>query len=275
MMKKVYTALTVAGSDSGGGAGIQADLKTFMAHGVFGASAVTAITAQNTLGVSGIHMIPPEMVAAQIDAVVSDIGAGAVKTGMLGNAGIVDAVAQRIRSNRIEKLVVDPVMVATSGDRLSGEDTVEAYIKNIFPLALLVTPNLPEAEVFCGHPILSEDTLREAALRILEYGPRWVLIKGGHRDFSGDGSEVVDIFTDGKHYEEIRSPRIETRCTHGTGCTLSAAITAGLARGMDLPGAVRSAEKYLHEAIRTAVPIGKGHGPVNHSVYLNNSGIGG
>ncbi|MFZ5648936.1 MAG: bifunctional hydroxymethylpyrimidine kinase/phosphomethylpyrimidine kinase [Bacillota bacterium] len=268
MTKKVHTALTVAGSDSGGGAGIQADLKTFMAHGVYGASAITAITAQNTTGVSGVHMIPPEMVAAQIDAVVSDIGADAAKTGMLGTSGIVEAVADRFRANRIRNLVIDPVMVATSGDRLSGEDTVEAYIKKIFPLALLVTPNLLEAEVFYGRHIDSVEKLRDAALHILEHGPRWVLIKGGHRKFARDSNEIVDLLTDGKHFEEISNPRVETHCTHGTGCTLSAAIAAGLARGMDLPQAVKAAEKYLHDALTSAIPVGKGHGPVNHSVYL-------
>jgi len=264
MNRGIYRALTVAGSDSGGGAGIQADLKTFMAHGVYGCSAITAITAQNTLGVSGVVVISPEMVAAQMDAVLSDIGSDAVKTGMLGNAEVVRAVAKSIRSYSIAKLVVDPVMISTSGHRLSGQDTVDAYLKELFPLALLVTPNLFEAEVFYGQPIKTESQLAEAAMKILDYGPRWVLIKGGHRNFATDKNMVTDLLTDGISSEEINNPRIETRCTHGTGCTLSAAITAGLAKGMELPDAVRAAETYLHNAIKTADPLGKGHGPVNH-----------
>ncbi|KJR96220.1 MAG: phosphomethylpyrimidine kinase [Peptococcaceae bacterium BRH_c4a] len=264
MTKGIYRALTVAGSDSGGGAGIQADLKTFMAHGVYGCSAITAVTAQNTLGVNGVVIISPEMVAAQMDAVLSDIGCDAVKTGMLGNAEVMRAVAESIKSYSVAKLVVDPVMISTSGHRLSDQDTADAYINELFPLALLATPNLFEAEVFYGQPINTESRLADAARNILGFGPRWVLIKGGHRNFATGKNMVTDLLTDGISFVEINNPRLETRCTHGTGCTLSAAITAGLARGMELPEAVRAAETYLHNAIKTAVPLGKGHGPVNH-----------
>ena len=270
MDKIIYRALTVAGSDSGGGAGIQADLKTFMAHGVYGCSAITAITAQNTMGVKGVEIIPPEMVSAQMEAVLSDIGCDAMKTGMLGNAEVVLAVAGSIRSFSIANLVVDPVLVSTSGHRLSGHDTIDSYIKEIFPLALLVTPNLFEAEAFYGKPIETESQLSDAAIKILGYGPRWVLIKGGHRNFTTGKNMVTDLLTDGTIFEEINNPRIETRCTHGTGCTLSAAITAGLARGLELQQAVREAEKYLHTAIKTAVPLGKGYGPVNHGPWNSN-----
>ncbi|MFZ5596536.1 MAG: bifunctional hydroxymethylpyrimidine kinase/phosphomethylpyrimidine kinase [Bacillota bacterium] len=266
MKKNVYRALTIAGSDSGGGAGIQADLKTFMAHKVYGASAITAVTVQNTLGVKDVFMVPPETVAAQIDAVLSDIGADAVKTGMLWSREIISCVAGLMKSYAVSSLVVDPVMVSTSGHRLLKEDAVSSYLSVLLPLALMVTPNLYEAEILSGMAITSPASLREAALRILDCGPGWVLIKGGHRQFGEDDGFVTDLLTDGSLFEEIRKPRINSTSTHGTGCTLSAAITAGLASGADVAGAVRSAVDYTARAIMAAHPIGGGHGPLNHNI---------
>lgn len=262
--KAIPRVMTIAGSDSGGGAGIQADLKTFMNYRVYGTSAITAITAQNTLGVNKVLMLPPEMVAAQIDAVSVDIGVDAVKTGMLGTQEIIETVAERVKAHRIANLVVDPVMVSTSGHRLLQEDAVKSYIKHILPISLVVTPNLHEAEILTGRKIESVTELKEAAMRILAMGPQWVLLKGGHRRFSGEGSTVIDLLTNGDFLDEIRCPRIETTCTHGTGCTLSAAIAAGLASDMPVTQAVRRAEAFIHGAIKTAVPVGGGHGPVNH-----------
>ncbi|MFZ5644484.1 MAG: bifunctional hydroxymethylpyrimidine kinase/phosphomethylpyrimidine kinase [Bacillota bacterium] len=265
MDNKAFLALTIAGSDSGGGAGIQADLKTFMAYNVYGSSVITAITAQNTLGVEGIHIIPAEMVEAQINAVIIDIGAHAVKTGMLGSRDIITAVTKCLKAHAVGNLVVDPVMVSTSGHRLLHEDAIDMYRSDLLPLALLVTPNLEEAEILSGQAIDSQISLKEAALRILDLGPKWVLIKGGHSKFGEDKNTVIDLLTNGAIFEELKNTRIDTVCTHGTGCTLSAAITAGLARGMDLPGAVKSAEKYLNCALKSAIPVGKGSGPVNHN----------
>ncbi|MHB8158315.1 MAG: bifunctional hydroxymethylpyrimidine kinase/phosphomethylpyrimidine kinase, partial [Desulfocucumaceae bacterium] len=268
MTNKVYRAMTIAGSDSGGGAGIQADLKTFMAFDVLGTSAITAITAQNTMGVSGIHYIPPDMVKAQLEAVLSDIGADAVKTGMLGKSDIIRTIAGCVRLHGIKQLVVDPVMVSTSGHRLLLEDSEGSYRNELLPLALLVTPNLYEAEILSGQTIDSPGTLKEAALRILALGPRWVLLKGGHSKSGCSEDTITDLLTDGSFFEEIENKRYRTSCTHGTGCTLSAAITAGLARGMEIPEAVKAAENYLNEAIRTAIPVGRGNGPVNHNHRL-------
>lgn len=256
--------MTIAGSDSGGGAGIQADLKTFTNFRVYGTSAITAITAQNTLGVKKVQNLSPDLVTAQIDAVMEDIGADAVKTGMLGGPAIVETVAGRVITHRIKNLVADPVMVSTSGHRLLQEDAVKTYIKAIFPLSLVVTPNLFEAEILTGKIIESVASLQDAALRILDMGAGWVLLKGGHRRFAGEDELAVDLLTDGDYFKEIRNPRIVTTSTHGTGCTLSAAIAACLALGMDVPGAVHKAEAFLSGAIRTATPVGKGHGPVNH-----------
>lgn len=253
-------ALTIAGSDSGGGAGIQADLKTFQALGAYGTSAVTAITAQNTLGVTGVHEIPVELIAAQIDAVVSDLGADGVKTGMLSSASIIATVADRVRAWNLEALlVVDPVMVAKSGDRLLRPDAVQALIHHLLPLAALVTPNVPEAEVLVGRALRSEVDLREAARAILGLGPRAVVLKGGHLP-----GEPVDLLYDGHEFYPLRAPRVETRNTHGTGCTFSAAIAARLAHGDSVPAAVRFAKRYLWEAIQRAPSLGGGHGPVAH-----------
>ena len=258
-MKAIRKALTIAGSDSGGGAGIQADLKTFAAHGVYGTSAITAITAQNTVGVSAIRALSPKMVAAQIDAVVSDIGADAVKTGMLANAGIIDMVAKKIRQHRLENVVVDPVMVATSGDLLIKKSAVAALRGRLIPLATVVTPNLPEAEELTGMKLRSTEEIEEAARRIVGMGARSVVIKGGHRRVP-----AVDLFYDGKKFRALYAPRIRTTNTHGTGCTFSAAIAANLAQGKKPETAVVLAKQFITQAIRRAFPVGAGHGPVHH-----------
>ena len=253
-------ALTIAGSDSGGGARIQADLKTFAAFGVYGAAAVTAITAQNTLGVQAIQDIPAEVVAAQIDAVLSDIGADAVKTGMLFSTAIIEAVADRLRAHGVTRLVIDPVMVTKGGDRLLRTDAVDTLRELLLPLAAVVTPNAPEASVLADIDVVDESTAREAARRIHAMGPRLVIVKGGH--LGGELSE--DIVFDGATFEVLSAPRIDTPHTHGTGCTFSAAIAAGLARGQSPLDAARAARAFLHGAIEHAEPLGAGHGPVNH-----------
>ncbi|MCC7367220.1 MAG: bifunctional hydroxymethylpyrimidine kinase/phosphomethylpyrimidine kinase [Chloroflexi bacterium] len=258
-MDRVRTALTIAGSDSGGGAGIQADLKTFSALGVFGASAITAITAQNTLGVTAVFELPTDLIAAQIDAVVSDIGADAVKTGMLSSSEIIRVVAAKVREHRLATLVVDPVMVATSGDRLLREDAVTALRTELLPLATVATPNLPEAGVLLGREITTVEEMRQAAREIVGLGARSVLVKGGH--LAGD---AVDVLYDGAAFLELPAPRIDTTSTHGTGCTLASAIAALLARGESLEGAIRGAKAYVTSAIERAFPVGHGHGPVNH-----------
>jgi hydroxymethylpyrimidine/phosphomethylpyrimidine kinase len=258
-MERVRTALTIAGSDSGGGAGIQADLKTFSALGVFGMSALTAITAQNTLGVTAVFELPPDIVAAQIDAVVTDIGVDAAKTGMIANSEIIKVVAAKIREHGISTLVVDPVMVATSGDRLLHEESVAALRTELLPLATVVTPNLPEAGVLIGREVSSLDEMRDAARAIVGLGTRSVLVKGGHLD--GDS---VDVFYDGQHFLELPARRIETTSTHGTGCTLASAIAALLAKGEPLEQAITQAKAYVTAAIERAYPIGHGHGPVHH-----------
>jgi len=251
-------ALTIAGSDSGGGAGIQADLKTFAALGVYGMSAITAITAQNTLGVTAVEELSPGIIEAQIDAVMEDIGADAAKTGMLSSPPIIEAVAGRARQWRL-RLVVDPVMVAKGGAPLLRPEAVATLRAALLPLAEVVTPNLPEAEVLIGRPIASLGEMREAARAIHALGPRAVVVKGGHR-----AAEPVDVYFDGERFVELREERIETRHTHGTGCTFSAAIAALLARGMTVEAAVRGAKGYITGAIRHAPGVGHGHGPVGH-----------
>jgi hydroxymethylpyrimidine/phosphomethylpyrimidine kinase len=258
-MERVRTALTIAGSDSGGGAGIQADLKTFSALGVFGMTALTAITAQNTLGVTAVFELPPEIVAAQIDAVVTDIGVDAAKTGMIANAEIIRVVAAKVREHGISTLVVDPVMVATSGDRLLREEAVEALRTELLPLATVATPNLPEAGVLIGRDVSTLDEMRDAARAIVDLGVGSVLVKGGH--LAGD---AVDIFYDGDRFVELTARRIETTSTHGTGCTLASAIAALLAKGEPLEDAISHAKAYVTAAIERAYPIGHGHGPVHH-----------
>ncbi|MHB1415940.1 MAG: bifunctional hydroxymethylpyrimidine kinase/phosphomethylpyrimidine kinase [Chloroflexota bacterium] len=252
-------ALTIAGSDSGGGAGIQADLKTFAALGVYGMSVLTAVTAQNTTAVTAVHELPPEFVGAQIDAVMTDIGTQAAKTGMLANAAIIEVVARKVKEYRIPNLVVDPVMVAKSGDALLRRDAVQALKEELLPLAYVVTPNVPEAEEILGRRLVTDEDFRQGAVDIFALGPRYVVLKGGHRP-----GEAVDLLYDGQEFREYRAPRLPTRHTHGTGCTFSAAIAALLARGLPAPEAVAGAKEYLTRAIEQAYPIGKGHGPVHH-----------
>lgn len=257
--KRPPTVMTIAGSDSGGGAGIQADLKTFSALGVFGTSTLTAITAQNTVGVTSVHEVPTDVIAAQIDAVISDIGADAVKTGMLSSTAIVETVAASIRRHGIENLVVDPVMVAKSGDRLLRQEAITALCELLLPLAGVVTPNIPEAEDLTGLTIRSDDDVRRAAESILATGARSVVVKGGHRD-----GAPTDVYYDGEQFVEFTTERIPSTSTHGTGCTFASAVAAGLAHGLDRPDAVRQAKEYVTEAIRAAYPVGKGHGPLHH-----------
>ncbi len=259
----VPKALTIAGSDSGGGAGIQADLKTFAALGVYGSSVITAITAQNTVGVTAVHEVPSDVVRAQIDAVMSDIGADAVKTGMLFSSAIIHEVAEAVRRFHIEHLVVDPVMVAKSGDRLLREDAIGAVIDDLLPLTYVVTPNIPEAEVLSGLDIQSEEGMVEAARAIHARGAHYVVVKGGH--LSGD---AVDVVFDGRSVERLRSTRVDTRHTHGTGCTFSAAIAANLAMGLGALDAISEAKRYLHGALVDAYQIGAGHSPVHHFYRL-------
>ena len=256
----MHTALTIAGSDSGGGAGIQADLKTFAAHRVFGTCAITAVTAQNTLGVTMWRAVASDLVTAQIEAVAGDLGVDAVKVGMLANAAIVEAVAAAIAELDLPHVVVDPVMIAKGGDRLLEEEAVAAVRAELLPLAHVVTPNIPEAEALSGHTIHSVDDMRAAGARILELGPRVVLVKGGHLE----GPESIDVVCTAHEVFEMRGPRIDTRHTHGTGCTLSSAIAANLALGLDDRSALSRARDYLEGAIRHAPGLGRGHGPLGH-----------
>ncbi|HEU0094732.1 MAG TPA: bifunctional hydroxymethylpyrimidine kinase/phosphomethylpyrimidine kinase [Vicinamibacteria bacterium] len=251
--------LTVAGSDSGGGAGIQADLLTFAAHGVHGTSAITAVTAQNSVAVLDWVALDPRMVVAQMEAVASDMPVAAAKTGMLATAAIVSAVAAAIERLRLPLVVVDPVMVAKSGDRLLDRDAETAYRERLLPLATVVTPNLPEAESLLGRPVRTLAEMREAARALRAMGPRAVVVKGGHLE-----GDAVDVFWDGERMEDLSAPRIATKNTHGTGCTYSAAIAARLALGDPLLDAVRGAKAYLTEAIRRSYSVGRGHGPVDH-----------
>jgi len=257
----VARALTIAGSDSGGGAGIQADLKTFAACGVYGASAVTAVTAQNTVEVADWLALPPTLVGRQIDAVLSDIGADAVKTGMLATAAIIETVAAKMREHRVETLVIDPVMFARSGDRLLDESALETLARELVPLALVVTPNLPEAEALTGRTVASWDDARVAAQAIVGMGARAVVVKGGH--FGSDAAST-DLYYDGKAFREYTAVRVRTQHTHGTGCTFASAIAAGLAKGLAPQDAVALAKSYVTLAIQHAYPIGRGHGPVHH-----------
>jgi len=255
------TALTIAGSDSGGGAGIQADLKTFAAHGLFGTSAITAVTAQNTLGVTTWQALEADLVTAQIEAVAGDIGADAVKVGMLANASIVEAVAAAVADLDLPLVVVDPVMVAKGGERLLEEDAIDVLRTELLPRAHMVTPNVAEAEVLADMSISKIDDMHRAGERILALGSRVVLVKGGHLD----GPESVDVACTRAGSFELRGPRIITRNTHGTGCTLSAAIAANLALGLDDRTALGRAREYLEGALRHApADIGRGHGPLAH-----------
>jgi hydroxymethylpyrimidine/phosphomethylpyrimidine kinase len=258
-------ALTIAGSDSGGGAGIQADLKTFTVFRVFGMSAITALTAQNTTGVSGIHAVPAAFVRKQIDAVLSDIGSDAVKTGMLANAAIIEAVAAAVREWRVEPLVVDPVMVAQSGAPLLETAAREALLSQLIPLARVVTPNTHEAAALTGLPVSTVDDMKAAARALIQRGARAVLLKGGHLS----GAQAVDVFDDGHTVREFSAPRLDTPHTHGTGCQLSAAITANLALGRSLDDAVAVAKRFITAGIRHGLAIGHGHGPANPLAWLD------
>jgi hydroxymethylpyrimidine/phosphomethylpyrimidine kinase len=252
-------ALSIAGSDSGGGAGIQADLKTFSALGVYGMTAITAVTVQNTEGVSGVQALPPAIVADQIRAVASDIGVDAAKTGMLANASIVNAVAETLADEGITNLVVDPVFVSKHGDALLAQDAVGALVAAIIPLATIVTPNLHEAAGLAGVDVTTRQDMRKAADAILRRGARAVLVKGGHLD----DSESADLYLDAAGERWLSAPRIDTKNTHGTGCTLSSAIAAHLAKGRSLVEAVEAGKAFATEAIRHALAIGRGIGPVD------------
>ncbi|WP_420329484.1 bifunctional hydroxymethylpyrimidine kinase/phosphomethylpyrimidine kinase [Paenibacillus graminis] len=265
-MTKVFKALTVAGSDSGGGAGIQADLKTFQELGVYGMSALTAVTAQNTLGVQGVYPLEAEAVAAQLDSIGADLTPDAVKTGMLFSSGLIRTVAQKFRQYGWTKLVIDPVMVAKGGSPLLQQEAVQALIAHLLPLSLAVTPNIPEAEILTGMKI-SGMADREAAARLVHaMGPRFVILKGGHDE---EGAQVTDLLYDGEQFIYLQSPRIATRHTHGTGCTFSAALAAGLAQGQLVPQAVHTAKAFIQAAIEDGIHIGAGNGPTNHFAYQN------
>ncbi|MEL6705309.1 MAG: bifunctional hydroxymethylpyrimidine kinase/phosphomethylpyrimidine kinase [Bacteroidota bacterium] len=259
-------ALTIAGSDSGGGAGLQADLKAMHAHGAFGMSVVTAITAQNSQAVTAALDLPADLVQAQIDAVAGDFQVHAVKTGMLSSRVLIDAVADGIERHGLGPVVVDPVMISKSGFALLKPDAVEAVKARMLPLARLATPNVHEAEALTGQTIRTLDEAQAAAAAIHAMGARSVLVKGGHLDGEAD---AVDVLYDGTTFAFFRSPRIDTPNTHGTGCTYASAIAAGLARGFELATAVGRAKAYLTEAIRQALPLGHGHGPVHHFWHLD------
>ncbi|WP_055109306.1 bifunctional hydroxymethylpyrimidine kinase/phosphomethylpyrimidine kinase [Paenibacillus ihumii] len=260
----IARALTIAGSDSGGGAGIQADLKTFQELDVFGMSAITAITVQNTLGVQGVYPLPPEAAAQQIDAVSTDLGVDALKTGMLFSADMIEAVAGCIREHGWRNVVVDPVMIAKGGAELLLPEAVRAMKQKLLPLALIVTPNIPEAEALSGMSIRSMEDRREAAKRICAFGPAVAVIKGGHDE---GGEQVIDLLYDGASFIELEGRRIQTVHTHGTGCTYSAAIAAGLAKGLPVLEAVQTARDYIQAAIEDSLELGQGHGPTNHWAY--------
>ncbi|MFF1560281.1 bifunctional hydroxymethylpyrimidine kinase/phosphomethylpyrimidine kinase [Streptomyces sp. NPDC058279] len=254
--------LTVAGSDSGGGAGIQADLKTMLALGVHGMSVVTAVTAQNSLGVRGAWELPAEAVRAQYRAVVDDIGVQAVKTGMLSSAVLVETVAELL-AGTAAPAVVDPVGVSKHGDALLAASALDAVRAALLPRATVATPNLDEVARLTGVVVETEDDMRRAADAVLGFGPRWALIKGGH--LAAHGDEAVDLLTDGAAEHWLRAPRYDNRHTHGTGCTLASAVAAGLARGLDVPGAVTAAKEYVTGAIAAGFPLGAGIGPVDHA----------
>ena len=258
-------ALTIAGSDSGAGAGIQADLKTFAAHGVYGTCAITAVTAQNTLKVDEVLELPTSLIESQIDAVVLDIGVDVVKTGMLSSSAIIEVVAAKVKEHNLRRLVVDPVMVAKGGDRLLQETAVDTMREVLLPLATVITPNAPEAGVLVGKKIETLDDARSAARELVLMGAKAAIVKGGHLP-----GPPTDILYDGTEYRAFTSQRIEGTSTHGTGCTFASAIAANLAKGMSLRDAASAAKKYVTSAIRNAVPIGHGHGPLNHFFMLEN-----
>ncbi|MCS4136200.1 bifunctional hydroxymethylpyrimidine kinase/phosphomethylpyrimidine kinase [Salinibacter ruber] len=259
-------ALTIAGSDSGGGAGIQADLKAMEANGVFGASALAAVTAQNTEEVSRAHDLPPSLVAAQIDAVVGDMDVQAAKTGMLSAPPIIETVADRVATHDLRPFVVDPVMISKTGFKLLQDEAIDTLVNDLLPLATLVTPNVHEAEHLTDVEIDTPDDLRAAGAALLEYGPDAALVKGGHLSGADD---AVDVLVDGETGRRFQAPRIDTEHTHGTGCTYASAIAAHLAKGHDLGAAVDRAKRYVTGAIRHALPLGHGRGPTNHFFHLD------
>ena len=265
MSKRYYRVLTIAGSDSGGGAGIQADLKTFSALGCYGLSVITSLTAQNTRGVTAIHAVPPSFVQEQMEAVFSDIGADAVKIGMLYSDELIETVSRQLKKHQAKNIVLDPVMVAKSGDRLLKDDkTIEAMKKHLMPMATVITPNLPEASTFLKRPIQSPDDMRHAARELATYGSRSVLIKGGHLD-EQDSSDLLFISNE-ERFVLFKGERIATRNNHGTGCTFSSAIASFLAKGFPLEESVRLAKDYITGALRAGAEyeMGNGHGPVHH-----------
>ncbi|MFQ5602515.1 MAG: bifunctional hydroxymethylpyrimidine kinase/phosphomethylpyrimidine kinase [bacterium] len=253
--------LTIAGSDSGGGAGIQADLKTFHAFKCYGMSVLTALTAQNTLGVHGVHDLPPAFVELQLQSVVEDIGVDAAKTGMLSNAEIIHVLAENLKDMQVPHLVVDPVMRAKGGDPLLREDAQQALIEEIVPLAEVITPNIPEAETLAGISIRTKDDMKRAAKIIHEKGAKNVLLKGGHRE-----QDALDILFDGQEFTEYFAEKIPTKNTHGTGCTYSAAIAANLALGKNVKDAIAASKAFINRAIQNSLSIGQGIGPLNHFV---------
>ncbi len=257
---KIPRALTIAGSDSGGGAGLQADLKTFTALGVYGMSAITSITVQNTVGVFGVVDVPPEVVYNQIKVVVEDIGVDAVKTGMLSHEGIIEVVARAIKDFGLERIVVDPVTRAKSGDPLLKSSDEIVLRRLLIPLATIITPNIPEASVLTGRSIKTIEDMERTCKEMYSMGPSAVLLKGGHME----GDLLVDVFYDGSNFEYLSYRRVPTKNTHGTGCTLASAIASYLAKGLELKEAVKKAREYVQGAIGHSLNLGKGHGPLNH-----------
>lgn len=263
-MRTYYRTLTIAGSDSGGGAGIQADLKTFSALGCYGMSVITALTAQNTVAVTGIHPVPPAFIAKQIDTVISDIGVDAVKIGMLHSPEVIRAVAERLAGHQCLHIVLDPVMIAKSGDKLLLDDAVQALKSVLVPMATVLTPNLPEASVLLGRPVTTREQMGDACRDLAALGCSTVFLKGGHLP----DAVTTDLLYDGRTggMMELESPRVDTPNSHGTGCTISSAITAGLAKGLSLENAVKEAKTYISKALEAGADIktGQGHGPVHH-----------
>lgn len=266
---KVFKALTIAGSDSGGGAGIQADLKTFQELGVFGMSALTAVTAQNTLGVQAVFPMTPEAVVKQIESIGEDLNTDALKTGMLFNAEIITAVSEKIKQFNWKKVVVDPVMIAKGGASLLQIEAISALKRHLLPLSMIITPNIPEAEVLTGMTIGTAEDKQEAAKRLYDLGVMNVVIKGGHDE---ETNEAVDVLFDGKDFNYFASKRIPTKNTHGTGCTFSAALTAELAKGASVQDAVTTAKAFIQAAIEDDLGIGAGHGPTNHWAFNRKRG---
>lgn len=268
-MKSIAKALSIAGTDPSGGAGIQADLKTFQELEVYGMSVITAVVSQNTLGVKTFVDMSPELIESQIDAVFEDIPPGAVKTGMLSRSETIHRVVRKMKEHDMKNVIVDPVMVAKSGDALLAEDAKQALIQELLPVSDVVTPNIPEAEVIVGERIESKDDMKKAARKIVEqYGVKAAIVKGGHR-----GEKAEDILYDHAGFEEYISPRTDTKHTHGTGCTFSSAIAAELAKGVSLRQAVHTAKVFISSAIAKPIAIGKGNGPVNHWAYQNQQAL--